>query len=86
MFYQKIYTVIYRCVKQPDNCDLHFPVLYTVYLKLCIHYFGRLKIREAILRGTEAYYDSQDNKASSFITDYKKAKDRNVMLLQVCDW
>jgi len=38
--------------------------------------------RETILRGTERFYDEQKNKSSSFISDIKKARQRNKALLQ----
>ncbi|CAH1777520.1 unnamed protein product [Owenia fusiformis] len=38
--------------------------------------------REALLRGTEAYYDKQAKQASSFITNYKKSDDRNEQLIE----
>jgi len=41
--------------------------------------------REAILRGAETYYDTQDDRAASFISDYSKAMTRNKQLLEVCD-
>ncbi|KAK2191405.1 hypothetical protein NP493_53g09030 [Ridgeia piscesae] len=38
--------------------------------------------REAILRGAETYYDTQDDRAASFISDYSKAMTRNKQLLE----
>ncbi|KAI0212531.1 hypothetical protein LSAT2_002544 [Lamellibrachia satsuma] len=37
--------------------------------------------REAILRGAETYYDTKDDRAASFISDYAKAMTRNKHLL-----
>lgn len=41
--------------------------------------------REAMLRGTETYYDSQEQRSSSFIADFSKAKSRNEEFLQGLD-
>ena len=43
----------------------------------------RLLRREALLRGSETYYDAQDNRSSSFISDYSKAMQRNDRLRDV---
>ena len=39
--------------------------------------------REAILRGTESYYDAQQSKAMTFVSNFSKAKERNEQLLLV---
>ena len=39
--------------------------------------------REALLRGTETYFDTQENQAASFISDINKARQRNEELLRV---
>jgi len=39
--------------------------------------------REALLRGTECYFSSEDLQASSFIVDIRKAEERNENLMRV---
>lgn len=39
--------------------------------------------REALLRGTETYFDAQEARSASFIVDYGKAMERNHLLMKV---
>ena len=62
--------------------NIYAQVVSKIVLKWILFYFSVLR-REALLRGTEAYYDSQLNESASFVADLKKAKIRNAKLLQV---
>ena len=64
-----------------DLIDL-MPIIVCKY-SLIVHLYYSLMRREALLRGTETYFDTQENQAASFISDINKARQRNEELLRV---
>lgn len=55
-------------------------IIINCILQICVI---SLKRREALLRGTEAFYNANKDEADSYLTDFRRARDRNEQVLKV---